>query len=163
MDIIEIATFVLSVVSFVVSTTVAIVAVVYSVTVNNTNLEAEHIRILYQKHIFEEIPSARRLVQFNGEGNLIGGGELKKAILELRKDSIYYKYTDNIFYNALKLACQKLEEYLIENTGKVLSGEDQADVLNEIDRLIASLYSTINIKYKGKKFKSRKKRKSKQS
>lgn len=147
----EIAALILSIISFISSLVIAIYEIVENRKINKISLESEYFDSLFKDFLLKKIPSTRIKIQFNSEGNLIDTEEFVSVLNEIRKNSLYFIYTDKDFYNELKYSLQDLENYILNEENKELIGEDQTTFFNNVQEKITTIYDIMISKYSGTK------------
>lgn len=144
MDIIAI---VISIISLIVSIVLARKQTKSSFYINDINLEAELSKDTFKIYLTEKIPKAISNISFDGN-RLTNIVELQDSLNSFRKDLVYFKYLDEVFYKDFKNAAQNLEDYIVENEGKTVENTDIANILQEIVEKIKVLYDVCRVKYK---------------
>ncbi len=116
--------------------------------INDINLVANIMNQIYMKYLITEIPEARRLIDFPGN-KLCGTQRLQDVLVHLKNDSLFFKYSDNKFFDKLKNLCQDLEDYIVKNDGKKYDSlEEKNAVFTYIEEKLSDLYNLIENKYK---------------
>lgn len=115
--------------------------------INNINLESVYFKEIYMHHLIHNIPNNRNLIKFDCNDKLIGTDELIDELQLLLQDSLYFYYTNEKFYDSLEKCVQKLENYLVENSDRVFTGEKQTKGYNTIRDDISSIYKVISENY----------------
>lgn len=148
----DIVSIVLSIIAIVISITVAILEYIRDYRINYVNLEAEYYKKIFETHLIDKIPTARKYISFNYRSKLVGVDNLINALQEMQKDSLYFLYNNKNFYDKLKKRAQKLEDYLVEkaNDGEISNENEQREILNSINQYIEDLYIEISKGYNGK-------------
>ena len=123
-----------------------------------TELEAVYFKEIYQKTLIKDIPDARGYIRFEKDGKLAGTDPLIDELKNIMQISRYFLYIDGAFYSELKENVQNLEDYLVNNTDKVYSSEEEASVHIKIHTQLEKIYKIISDKYLGKEFKRKKKK-----
>lgn len=147
----EIAALILSIISIISSLVIAIYEIVENRKINKISLESEYFDSLFKDFLLKKIPSTRIKIQFNSEGKLIDTEEFVSVLNEIRKDSLYFIYTDKDFYNELKYSLQDLENYILNEENNELIGEDQTTFFNNVQEKITTIYDIMISKYSGTK------------
>lgn len=138
---------IIAILALVVSTIVAVVGYFQNKKQNAGGLNAYYFNEIYSTHLIKNIPNARKRLTINYKGKIVGYEDLVKEMKNIQKDSLYYKYTDKVYFEKLKKAAQGIEDYITNNLGKMFEGEEQTDFLNNLYEKIENLYKVINDKY----------------
>lgn len=141
---------VLSIIALIISVLVAIIGWIRDGRLSRMTLEAEYFKDIYKKHMIYDIPVARKYIRFNAQGKLLDTDKLIKELQTLNQDSLYFQYNNNEYYEKLKNVIQDLENYLVTNTEKNFTGEEQVNVLSNIKRMMDRIYKVISDGYLGK-------------
>ena len=142
----DIAALVISIVAIVVSVVIFIIELFTNKRINDINLISSFMNTIYEKHLISNIPNARKMICFS-DNKLSGISNLQHVLNQIRQDSLYFKYSDEQFFNELKKECQELEDYIVENEGKKFEYYEQPNVNKKIEKSIESIYAIINKKY----------------
>ncbi len=146
----ELAAFILSIISLVLTILVGFVIAVYEVKSSkklyDISLESSYFNDLYKDYLLIDLPKHRKVITFSYQGKLIGTEDLLNGLKDIRENSLYYYYTDKHFYDKLKACVQDLEDYITITEDKVISGVDQFEVHNDITNKIKELYGVMTAK-----------------
>ena len=142
-------TFFLSFLALLVSITTAINDHFRNWQINRTNLEATYFDEIYKDHLIYDIPKARRHMRFNPENKLVDTEKFIDELNAVRKDSLYFCYTDAHFYHSVVSKLQKLEDYIINLEDTVFSQEEQTAFAEEVQIQLNAIYSCITDRYNG--------------
>ncbi|MBS6195469.1 MAG: hypothetical protein KH828_07815 [Clostridiales bacterium] len=142
---------ILSIIAIVISVLVMIVEYIKDMKLSRLNLESEYFKDIYKEHLVYKIPVARKCVKFDVMNKLSETDGLIDELQQLRQDSLYFQYNNITFYKNLKETIQRLEDYLVKNTGKEFVGEEQTQVYNIIKKDIDEIYKLISDGFLGKK------------
>lgn len=113
--------------------------------VNDITLESQHLKDIYVEFLTQRIPEARRDIIYT-DTYFQGSYPLQKVLLELLKALSFYKYIDNDFYMDVKIAIQKLEDYIVLNESEIFRNSEIPR--KEIEKDLSDIYNIINTKYK---------------
>lgn len=149
----DIAAFILSIISMIVTAMIATYELLQNRKINDITLEAEYFDFLFKESMLRQIPLSRAKLVFDGNGKLTGTDELIDVLNSIRKDSIYFQYTDSNFYEKLKKQLQSIEDLLDKTADKIVVAEDQTKFFNELKKHIEILYDLMLKKHLGKKIK----------
>ncbi len=143
---------VFSIIAVIISIIVACVENRREYNINKINLEAEYFSDIYKEHLIVNIPNARRYITFDMNGKLIGTNDMIQLLQKIMQDSYYYFYKDKVFYDKLQYSVQALEDYLCQcvNKNKDYVGEEQTEILKNIQNYIKEIYESINNQLIGK-------------
>lgn len=148
---IEILTLILSIIAIVISIVVGVIQHSREKKINNTNLESIYLNDIYKEYLLNYIPTSRRFINVNPSGKITGAEKLIEVLQNIRRDSVYYLYNDEQFYEELTSQCQKLEDYLTLESAKIFQGEQQVEFYRVIQEELKEIYGIISKKYIGKK------------
>lgn len=146
----EITSFILALISLLVSFGISIYGFVFTKKINDINLDSQYIYELYKKHMTRRIPKAKKSIDFS-ESKLQNTKELKNELIAVWHDFDFCKYVDEEFYKSLKKACQDTEDFLVQKTGEIFEQEEQAVFWNELNEKLKVVYQSVNRKYKNGK------------
>jgi hypothetical protein len=149
----DIVALVLSIVSIIVTIIFTIYELVENRKINDITLEAEYFDFLFKELLLKQIPLSRVRLVFDGNGKLTGADDLIEVLSSMRKNSIYFQYTNPKFYKKLKKQLQGIEDLLEETVDKKLIAEDQTIFFNELKEKMEFLYNLMRKKYLGKRIK----------
>ncbi len=149
----DIAAFILSIISIIATVIIATYELVQNRKINDITLEAEYFDFLFKESMLRQIPLSRAKLVFDGNGKLTGTDDLIEVLNSMRRNSIYFQYTDGTFYEKLKKQLQGIEDLLDETADKNVVAEDQTKFFNELKENIETLYDLMLKKYLGKKIK----------
>lgn len=122
----------------------------HDLRVNKINLEADYFRSLYSEHLLHKLPKARSYLRFSG-GKLVDVDKLVDELNQIRQDSLYFKYSDEVFYEKLKTSLRALEDYIITcSEQNIRSQENQNEVTDQIQEKMKEIYEVLSKKYHGK-------------
>ena len=68
---------------------------------------------------------------------------------QLRKDILYFKYSNPKFYSSLKRSIQDLEDFVIDSSATTFDTETKKDFFQEMQSKIEEIYNTISKAYLG--------------
>lgn len=143
----EIAAFVLSIISFLASFICFFIERKLDKKINNINLQSHHFSVLFDKILLEDIPNARKMIIIDYRHKLIGFEGLQKCIVKLRRNCLIYYYMDKKFYDKVDKAVQDLEDYLIYNSSKILEAPQSNKVEQNIDQKVKQIYDIMFEKF----------------
>jgi len=115
-------------------------------------LKSKFFDTIFNEYLIKRIPLARKKIMFNSTSHkLQDTDELIEVLRSMRIDSLYFEYNDKRFYIELKKALQQLEDYITNAEDKEMSGEEQTDFLNDLQKHISLIYKIIEGQYTGKR------------
>lgn len=138
---------VLSILAIVISIVVPLLTRNRELTSEKKNHEFELFQDVYQEHLVRKIPPAKLELHISQEGELTGIDDLIDELCSIRKDSLYFEYSDNEFFLKLKNNLQDLEDYLILSEGTPLKEELAEDFLFNVQVKLNEIYKTILEKF----------------
>lgn len=121
--------------------------------INKTNLYARIYNNIFDVFLVERIPQARNYLRFNNENKLVDVEELSKVLTDLIRDTLYFRYANKKFYDALCKQIKEIEDYVLECGNKCYFQEEQAEVFYKIHEKLEKLYNIINKNYIGNNMK----------
>lgn len=141
-----IAAFVLSIISLVSTIGLTVWQIVLNKKINTINIKSSIYTTIFDDYLIYKIPQSRKLIQFDKDQKFIGGEELRKDLVDLLKDALYFRYNSKSFYDELEKSIQSLEDYLVTNMDKSFHSIKQGEILVNIDNMIQNLYKIIETK-----------------
>lgn len=146
---------VISIISLLISTGLAIYKIYDTKKMDKAKMETEYFDSLYKDYLLIKLPKARAKMLFGQDYKLIGSQELTQLLNDIRQDSLYFMYSDSIFYNDLKCQLQNLEDYIVSHEDKSLIAEEQTEFLSNIQKKLTNIYELMLKKHNGKNKKSK--------
>lgn len=140
---------ILSVIAIVVSIGCVIFEYFWTCKINIVNMDSEYVKQIYDEYLIYQIPRARRKIH-HGENEIEGIDEITHILNDIRRDSIFYKYTDNDFYKELCEVLHKTEDYAVKKSGK-MTDDEYVEFTKDLNGQIEDIYRIIHTKYIGKK------------
>ncbi|OMD87939.1 MULTISPECIES: hypothetical protein [Paenibacillus] len=147
----DLAALIVSIAAAVIALAVAFIQRRTDHKLNQTNLESVYFNEIYKEYLIKRLPNARKYIYIDTSGMLKDTDKIRDELNNIRQDSLYYFYNDNIFYKKLKTKCQSLEDYLVTSLSNPLVGEEQTEFYNKLQSELKELYRIINNKFLGKK------------
>lgn len=150
--IISVIALIISILSLVASIIFAVLEIVENRRMNKNNIAYEFIKDTYQDYMVNKIPEAYRHLRFDANHKLLDTQQLQTVVLDLRKESRYFKFSDEKFFETLSSKIITLQDYLGNNENKIYEDiEDQFQYKERVKELINDIYECINTKLtKGK-------------
>jgi len=142
----------LSIVAIVISVLAVTFEYCYTVHINRNSLMSSYYSDTFKKYLTKLIPNARKGIFYNRQDKFLTGTEqLEDVILDMRQESLYFRYQNVDFYNGLKTILNNIDDLLVENGGHRLTGSAFVKFERELDCAIAKMYQLINDNYVGRK------------
>lgn len=141
---------ILSIVAILISVAAIVIEWVEAKQNIRIGLEADYFSKIYQEYLMKKLPEARRLIRLNNDGKLCDTDSLIDELNNMRRDSLFFKYHDKIFYKNIRSKLQNLEDKLTKKSD-VMDGDEYAEFISELNEDLGDIYVTINNKYMGKK------------
>ena len=116
--------------------------------ISEITLKSNYYTKIFDAYLIEKIPAARKYIRFQND-RLVDTNELVNVLTDMRRDALYFKYSNKSFYNKLKEITQKIEDYIMNCGNRNLEPEEQAGVFLEIHKMISELYSVIDEAHMG--------------
>lgn len=140
----DLSSLIISMVSFVFSTISFIISFKQNQNINSLNLQSRYFEKIFDKYLIEEIPKARAYIRYYNN-RLADVDRLIDILGKLKSDSLYFKYSNNNFYEKLKKSIDNLELFLTNCSNNSESDVDkQSQNMLEIGNQITFIYQIIN-------------------
>lgn len=146
----EVAALVISILALILSAIVAIVEYIRDYKITKINVEFEFYRDIYKKYLTNTIPNARGLMFVDKNGKLQDAEQLVEALCAMRRDSMYFMYSNKTFYNDIKKKLQKLEDLLVESGDRVFDAQDKVEFELDVQKYLEGIYELISKAYSGR-------------
>lgn len=146
---VETVSLILSILALLVSGAVALNDHLREIKLNKINLSATYFDEIYKDHLIYKIPQARRMIRFGADNKLADTENMIDELNQIRKDSLYFCYTDEKFYNDIVSKLQNLEDFLIISEDRVILDEQQTAFWNSVQSKLNSIYSCVMNRYQG--------------
>lgn len=140
---------VVAVLAAIISVIAAIDVHIQNKKLNKINLKAGYFDTIYKEYLIFIIPKARTYITFL-DGKLAGTDKLVNELNNLRRDSLYFFYSDRKFYDGLKNKLQTLEDYLIISQNEYFTSDEQKIVFENIQNDLTKIYDWLLINQFGK-------------
>ena len=132
---------------------VSILAVIISTCQNqrtrDISLHAEYFRVIFDKYLIKKLPKLRAKISFKETNEIVGVDELCDELNNMRRDSQFFHYSNNTFYNKLVVNLQALEDCLVLAKNRKFSSPEQESFLISVQAKYNSIYSIIECSYRG--------------
>ena len=112
--------------------------------INSLNLQSRYFEKIFDEYLIKKIPESRKYIKSHND-RLVDADRLIDTTDELKKDSLYFKYSNKEFYEKLKKNIDDLGVFLTACSNRNESDLDQqVKNLLEIGEKIESIYKLIN-------------------
>lgn len=112
--------------------------------INSLNLQSRYFEKIFDEYLIKKIPESRKYIKYHND-RLVDADRLIDTTDELKKDSLYFKYSNKEFYEKLKKNIDDLGVFLTDCSNRNESDLDQqVKNLLEIGEKIESIYKLIN-------------------
>lgn len=147
----DVAAFIISLLALGVSIIVAFVEAKREYNISKISLEFEFYKEIFENHLIKLIPQARNCLHINRTTMTLSGVDgFISELNQLRKDILYFKYSNPKFYSSLKRSIQDLEDFVIDSSATTFDTETKKDFFQEMQSKIEEIYNTISKAYLGK-------------
>lgn len=145
----EIAALCVSIISIIISCVVAFVGFRKDERLSRINIEVDFFREIYKQHLIYTIPIARTKMYIGPDEKIHDADELIKELNKIRKDSLFFKFKNKIFYDELKNSLRALEDFLVKSEDKEFDSNDRTNFDLEVEKNISKIYEVITKAYNG--------------
>lgn len=112
------------------------------------DLESVFYKDIYWDYLIKKIPESRDFVKHNGvENRITGTDNIIDDLNNIRRDSLFFKFTDENFYEEICEKLQNLEDKYVKADKMILAKYDQFNI--EVDQMLTEIYDIITSKYTG--------------
>lgn len=116
------------------------------------DLKSSYYKEIYWEYLIKKIPEARSLVSHNQRKNkILGTDTIVDELNNIRRDSIFFRFTDEDFYNDICEKLQNLEDKYVKADKMISKKYDEFN--QEVDEMLVEIYDLITSKYTGQKIK----------
>lgn len=141
----------LSVIAIIISIMTVFFEFYYTTHNNKSSLMSIYYSETYKKYLTNLVPDARMAISYNKQTKVLSGTDmLEEVILDIRKDSLYFKYQNKKFYNKLMQKLDLIDDLLVLNGQTRLAWNSYKEFETKLDDIIAKMYELINDNYTGK-------------
>lgn len=102
---------------------------------------------IYLHYLVNRFPVARSKLNISEEGVLTGTDALVDCLNSMRKDFLYFMYSNPEFFHRLKKQLQSLEDYLILSEERLFVGESAVDFLHHVELSIKCIYEEASSQF----------------
>lgn len=99
---------------------------------------------IYKDYLINRFPVARSKLSISEEGVLSGTDDLIDCLNSMRKDFLYFRYSDSLFYDRLKKHLQGLEDDLILSEENHFTKESATGFLHRVEQSIQQIYEDLS-------------------
>ena len=142
----EVAAIIISIVSLIATALIAIWQIITTININKINIKSNVCEKIFDEYLITKIPKARKFLVFDCKGMLTGWEKLNKVLVDMKVNSLYFRYNDKSFYEDLDSKLMNLEDYITSFIDKKLDSIKAVDVYNKIDNDIKEIYRIIEEK-----------------
>ena len=129
----EVGALVLSIVSLIATVLIAIWQICITIKINKINLNSNICEKIFDKYLIVDIPFNRRKLKFDCNEVLTGWDSFNKILVDMKRDSLYFKYNDEFFYNKLTNCLTELEDYITSQINKRIDSTEHSKIFDEIE------------------------------
>lgn len=141
---------VISLISLVSTIILAIVTYWQNQKLKIVDLEADYFTKIYQDFLCDKLPQARASMKFLNR-RLEGDQLFRTTLNDMRRNSAYFKYADEDFYEKVTNQLYNIEDYVVqENNHPPLDGNEESAFFEGLTAKIQELYQIISKRYHGK-------------
>jgi len=97
---------------------------------------------VYQNYLVKKIPEARANIIITQSGKIQGIDQFTSTLTDLRKISLYFKFSDPDFFENLKNTMWRLEDYLVMAQEPLL-GDARYKFEVEVDARLNNIYQCL--------------------
>lgn len=139
---------IISLIFAIISTVISVVSIVITFfqnqKINSSSLKSRYFEKIFDEYLIKKIPEARKYAKYNND-KLDGANHLIDTMDELKKDSLYFEYSNKEFYEKLKKRIDELGVFLTDCSNRSESNpSQQLKNLSKIEEDITSIYKLIN-------------------
>lgn len=145
----EIAALCVSIISIIISCIVANIGYRKDYRLSRINIEVDFFREIYKEHLVYGIPRARMKMYIGQDKKIHDADDLITELNAIRKDSLFFKFKNNKFYNELINALRQLEDYIVNAEGGDFDSNDRAIFESNVELYISKIYEIITQAYNG--------------
>lgn len=143
---------VLAVIAIVISIGTAAIGYYYDKKINNINIDIQYYDKVYSEYLLERIPECRMRIERKADGSLLGVDEFIRLLREMRRNSLYFKFANEEFYNEFRRLNQQLEDTLIMAPDNI-NTDGYRSFRCKMDETIYQIYECIHKASHGRKYK----------
>lgn len=116
------------------------------------DLSSSYYKDIYWEYLIKKIPEARSFVSHSKFDNeILGTDTIIDELNNIRRDSIFFKFTDENFYNNICEKFQNLEDKYVKADKMIAKKYEEFN--DEVDVMLSEIYDLITSKYTGQKTK----------
>lgn len=141
----------LSVIAIIISIMTVFFEFYYTAHNSKNSLMSIYYSETYKKYLTRLIPDARMAIPYNRQTKILSGTDtLERVILDIRQESLYFKYQNKKFYNNLMKKLDLIDDLLVLNGQQRLAWNSYKEFEMKLDDIIAKMYELVNNNYAGK-------------
>ena len=130
---------------------VSILAAIYSERTGRASIRADNCGKIFDIYLIDKIPKSRTNLRFGADGKLHNGNEFSDILTEMLMSALFYKYSDNLFYENLGKKCQWIEDLIAEAGNHPIPSEhEQSKFWNELQNELEGVYKMVEDKRIGR-------------
>lgn len=133
----------LSVIAIIISIGTPVFEYLYNRRVNDINIAAHYFDAVYEEYLLVRIPNCRIKIERKSNGEVSGIDEFIELLREIRKKSLYFKFTKEDFYKEVYALIQELEDELVTLEEQV-DNEKYKKFQISMDSKIRDIYECID-------------------
>ena len=119
----------------------SIISLGYQIYSNRSMLERDLYADVFRDYLMKSIPYSRNVLRIH-DGRL-HSYELQKCLSDLRRDILYFKFTNSVFYDTMNGIIIDIDELLVELANE--DNENQVRMrMSEIDYKINQIYDEVS-------------------
>ncbi|MDG4984413.1 hypothetical protein OGZ51_09685 [Lactococcus lactis] len=112
------------------------------------DLESIFYKDIYWDYLVKKLPESRNFVQHNTvENRITGTDNIIDELNNIRRDSLFFKFTNENFYEEICEKLQNLEDKYVKADKMILEKYDEFNL--EVDEMLTEIYDMITSKYTG--------------
>lgn len=142
---------VLSIIAIIISILAVSFEYYYTFRINKNALMSIYYSDTFKKYLTDLIPNARTKISYNRNTKFLAcTDELENIILDMRQESLYFKYQKATFYSKLIEILNIIDDLLVTNGNSRLSEYKYNEFEKNLDNAVAKVYKIINDNYIGR-------------
>ena len=130
---------------------VSILTMIYTEKSSRASIRADNCGKIFDAYLIDKIPKSRTNLRFGADGKLRNGNEFSDILTEMLMSALFYKYSDNLFYENLGKKCQWIEDLVAEAGNHPIPSEhEQSKFWNELQNELEGVYKMVEDKRIGR-------------
>ncbi|MDT2872880.1 hypothetical protein P7H79_05790 [Lactococcus lactis] len=103
---------------------------------------------IYWEYLIKKIPESRNFVKHSAiENKITGTDKITDELNNIRRDSLFFKFTDKTFYDGICEKLENLEDKYVKADKMILAKYNEFN--KEVDIMLTEIYDMITSKYTG--------------